>query len=164
MPKPFNPDQPSPTMDLLEFETSKHDNAPGRVDGQIPAIELRAATFDLQADPEAQSTLSHSPAKSSPGLAPFETASSVSSEDGSVQLSDKQRRRMVEDVFAQLDQMVGMDKVKEHFREIATRIEVWRRQGIDLRRKRFHMMFLGNPGTGTRRSQIFHLGTNTLIR
>jgi hypothetical protein len=159
MPKPFLTDEPSPTMDLPEIETAKNVDAPDPMYEQIPTIEVRATTFDVQADPTGQSTPSVSPAPSSPGLALSDKESSVISEDaGEIQLSDEQRRQMVEDVFAQLDQMVGMDTVKRHFREIATRIEVWRKQGVDLRRKRFHMMFLGNPGTGRRPSYIFHLG------
>jgi len=144
-------------MDTLELETSKNANAPGPTDGQIPTIKPRAATFDGQADPdpETQSRL-HSLATPSLESTPPETASSVSSEDESIQWSDEEKQQMVKDVFAQLDQMVGMEKVKEHFREIATRIEVWRKQGINLRRKRFHMMFLGNPGTGKRLVHISH--------
>ena len=74
-------DEPSPTMDLPELETSKDVDTPAPIDGQIPTIELRAATFDGQADPEAQSTLSSSPAPSSPRLTACETASSISSQD-----------------------------------------------------------------------------------
>jgi len=116
----------------------------------IPTIELRAATFNETSKTTAELEPSPSPVPSSPGLTACENSSTIGSEDGIEyeELDDQQREKMIADIFSQLDQLVGLAHVKAQFREIKERIETYQKQSVNLQRERFHIKFLGNPGTG----------------
>lgn len=123
---------------------------PDLEEGVIPTIELRAATFNDSSEATADALHTASPTPSSPGLTACETSSTISIEDGVElqNLTEGDRQKMLEDVFTQLDLLVGLPHVKDQFREIKKRIEAYKKQGVNLRRERFHIKFLGNPGTG----------------
>lgn len=55
------------------------------------------------------------------------------------------------DCFAQLNQLVGLDQVKEFLREIYAWLEIGKRRkeaGLATEQQVLHMIFTGNPGTG----------------
>lgn len=76
------------------------------------------------------------------------TASSVKDDDEVVVMSQADLDRMKVAVFAELDKLIGLEKVKEQFRDIEKRIDAYKNQGVKVERERFHIKFLGNPGTG----------------
>lgn len=51
----------------------------------------------------------------------------------------------------ELMELVGLEEVKEQVLAIQAKVDICRRQGIDLReaKERFNVVFQGNPGTGT---------------
>lgn len=116
----------------------------------IPKIELRTATFVEDSKAISYPISSGSSAPPSLGLTACDTSSATSSDDDiePIQLTEEKRQEMIDDVFAQLDQLVGLAHVKEQFEQIKKKIETYQKQGVDLRRERFHIKFLGNPGTG----------------
>ncbi|KAJ6531120.1 P-loop containing nucleoside triphosphate hydrolase protein [Mycena capillaripes] len=61
-------------------------------------------------------------------------------------------KKSVEGVFnphiEQIMEMTGLEEVKEQVLRIWDKIEVATRQGVDLSKERFNVVFLGNPGTG----------------
>lgn len=116
----------------------------------IPKIEVRSSTFHETSRAPADAQSSVSPAPSSPGLTACEASSTISFEDGKEleHLSDQQRQQMIAEVFTQLDQLVGLTQVKGQFLEIKKTIETYQKQNVNLKRERFHIKFLGNPGTG----------------
>lgn len=134
---------------VMRDEVSTHETRNVK-DEAIPTIQLRAATFIETSKPAADPQPSTSPAPSSPGLTACETSSTISIEEGVelAQLDDEQRQQMIADVFIQLDQLVGLPHVKDQFLEIKKTIEAYQKQGVNLKRERFHIKFLGNPGTG----------------
>ena len=44
--------------------------------------------------------------------------------------------------------MVGLEEVKAHFLKVQARVEIAKRQGVDLLTESFNVHFVGNPGTG----------------
>ena len=134
---------------VIGDEVSMHETVNPR-DEAIPTIELRAATFIETPKAAGDPRPSTSPAPSSPELTACETSSTISIEDGIefAHLDDEQRQQMIADVFTQLDQLVGLPHVKHQFLEIKKTIEAYQKQGVNLKRERFHIKFLGNPGTG----------------
>ena len=65
--------------------------------------------------------------------------------------SSEAKERTVEELLAQLDQMVGLDPVKTWVRSLVNRVSM-DRQLLELdgssQRPSYHMVFSGNPGTG----------------
>ncbi|KAJ4309602.1 hypothetical protein N0V84_011415 [Fusarium piperis] len=51
-------------------------------------------------------------------------------------------------VWADLEGLVGLQKVKDQFHDLEKRVDASRKQGVNLAQERFHIKFLGNPGTG----------------
>jgi hypothetical protein len=45
-------------------------------------------------------------------------------------------------------QMTGLEEVKRQILDILAKIETAERQSVSLKQERFHVTFLGNPGTG----------------
>ena len=134
---------------VMGDEISMHETVKPREEA-VPTIELRAATFIEASKTAPDPRPSTSPAPSSPALTACETSSTISFEDGIefAHLDDQQRQQMIADVFTQLDQLVGLPHVKHQFLEIKKTIEAYQKQGVNLKRERFHIKFLGNPGTG----------------
>jgi hypothetical protein len=61
---------------------------------------------------------------------------------------EKERAEIKDKAIAEINEMVGLDNVKEHLLKIIARIETSKRQGADLKEERFGTVFIGNPGTG----------------
>lgn len=65
---------------------------------------------------------------------------------------EPQQQKTVDDILASLDDLIGMDSVKEQIREIAQSVEVERRMmemGIgEATVENVHIVLTGNPGTG----------------
>jgi len=58
--------------------------------------------------------------------------------------------KSMDEIFAELNQLVGLKKVKEMFNDLVNLIELKNKTKDDLKIKNInlHMVFLGNPGTG----------------
>lgn len=54
----------------------------------------------------------------------------------------------LEELFAELNAMVGIEPVKVWVRSLAARLEFDRQEGIGDAKQNLHMVFTGNPGTG----------------
>jgi hypothetical protein len=50
--------------------------------------------------------------------------------------------------------MIGLEDVKAQFLKIKARVEIAKRQGVDLSKERFNVVLVGNPGTGEFLSKI----------
>lgn len=89
-------------------------------------------------------------ARPSSGFSVYESISIGTNEDSIefVQMSDQDRQDLVVDVDLQLSRLVGLKDVKEQFSRIKKTITAWQKQGVNFERERFHINFLGNPGTG----------------
>lgn len=48
----------------------------------------------------------------------------------------------------ELMELVGLEKVKEQVLAIKDKVEVYEKQGTDIKKERFNVIFQGNPGTG----------------
>ena len=61
-----------------------------------------------------------------------------------------EREKTLEEIFAELNNLVGLDKVKQMLNDLVNLIELKNKSGEDLKIKNvnLHMCFLGNPGTG----------------
>ena len=61
-----------------------------------------------------------------------------------------EKDKTMEEIFAELNELVGLDKVKTMLRELVSLIELKEKTKDDLKLKNInlHMVFLGNPGTG----------------
>lgn len=80
-----------------------------------------------------------------PNYRPFEQKFSAAGEEW--------KRRKDEDgaqntAIDELMELVGLEQVKEQVLAISAKVNICRRQGIDLENERFHIVFQGNPGTG----------------
>ena len=60
----------------------------------------------------------------------------------------KREENASNDALDSLMKMTGLEHVKEQFLTIKAKIDTTNRQGIDLKKERFGVVFLGNPGTG----------------
>lgn len=74
------------------------------------------------------------------------------SNDASPSKLEWQRQKEVEqahnEAMDSIMDLVGLEGVKEQVLDIKAKIETLQRQGGDMSRERFHISFLGNPGTG----------------
>lgn len=61
-----------------------------------------------------------------------------------------QEQKTMEEIFAELNNLVGLDNVKQVLKELVDLIELKKKTKDDLKIKdvNLHMVFLGNPGTG----------------
>jgi hypothetical protein len=80
----------------------------------------------------------------------------ASQDENSEDLPD--RELVKASVWADLEGLVGLQKVKDQFHDLEKRVEASRKQGMDLTQERFHIKFLGNPGTGKHRSMPLYVG------
>jgi hypothetical protein len=81
-------------------------------------------------------------------------SSSVKDESENREFLQEQLDLMKASVFVELDKLIGLGKVKEQFRDIEKRIEAYKNQGVKVERERFHIKFLGNPGTGQQHPEL----------
>ncbi|KAI1362040.1 P-loop containing nucleoside triphosphate hydrolase protein [Xylaria arbuscula] len=69
--------------------------------------------------------------------------------DVSESISDSQSEPPQEDtVLAELDSLVGLEAVKDYFKELGLYIHHNKVLNVDFTQERFHAIFQGNPGTG----------------
>lgn len=61
-----------------------------------------------------------------------------------------EKEKTIDEVFASLDELVGLQNVKQMLRDLVSLIELKKKTKNDLKIKdtNLHMVFLGNPGTG----------------
>lgn len=52
------------------------------------------------------------------------------------------------ELIDELMELVGLEKVKEQVLAIKDKVEVYEKQGTDIKKERFNVIFQGNPGTG----------------
>ena len=66
------------------------------------------------------------------------------------ELPKLEEEKSIDDIFAELNELVGLDKVKKVLYELVDLIKLKESAGDDLKIKNMnlHMVFLGNPGTG----------------
>ena len=66
------------------------------------------------------------------------------------ELPKLEEEKSIDDIFAELNELVGLDKVKKVLYELVDLIKLKESAGDDLKIKNvnLHMVFLGNPGTG----------------
>jgi hypothetical protein len=73
--------------------------------------------------------------------------------------NEEKQKQALEEAYAMKEQalqaiknMVGMKPAMEHINNIMAKIELAKRQGVDLKEERFGTIFLGNSGTGELRN------------
>ena len=66
------------------------------------------------------------------------------------EIPEYEKEKTMEEIFAELNELVGLEKVKTMLKELVSLIELKNKTKDDLKIKNInlHMMFLGNPGTG----------------
>ena len=64
--------------------------------------------------------------------------------------SEYEKDKSMDEIFEELNSLVGLDKVKKMLNELVSLVELKNKAGDDLKLKNInlHMVFLGNPGTG----------------
>jgi hypothetical protein len=67
---------------------------------------------------------------------------------GKIQEELPDRDTIKASVWASLEGLVGLQKVKDQFHDLDKKVEASLKQGVNLNQERFHIKFLGNPGTG----------------
>lgn len=117
-----------------------------------PPEIILTSPLEASSSLETQSTGSASPTPSSPGSTAVDGGSGASSVKGETGLFSQAMQEdldaMKAAVFVEIEKLIGLSKVKEQFRDIEKRIEAYKNQGVKVERERFHIKFLGNPGTG----------------
>ena len=58
------------------------------------------------------------------------------------------KTKSIEEVFASLDSLVGLNDVKSVLHDLVNLISLKKKSNLDLASVNLHMLFLGNPGTG----------------
>ncbi|KAI0446545.1 P-loop containing nucleoside triphosphate hydrolase protein [Xylaria telfairii] len=76
------------------------------------------------------------------------SATSVSGSEQDSDHDDWQVGHKLDKVTAELDTLVGLEAVKDYFRELGLYIDNSKIVGVDFVHERFHAIFQGNPGTG----------------
>ena len=66
------------------------------------------------------------------------------------QIPEYEKEKSIEDIFADLNSLVGLEKVKNMLKDLVNLVELKNKAKDDLKIKNInlHMCFLGNPGTG----------------
>ena len=65
-------------------------------------------------------------------------------------IPEYENKKTMDEIFAELNELVGLGKVKKMLRELVSLVELREKTKDDLKLKNInlHMVFLGNPGTG----------------
>ncbi len=65
-------------------------------------------------------------------------------------IPEYEKDKSMDEIFAELNELVGLTKIKEMLKDLVNLIELKKKAGNDLKIKdiNLHMVFLGNPGTG----------------
>ena len=65
-------------------------------------------------------------------------------------IPEYEKEKSIEEIFAELNELVGLDKIKQTLNDLVNLIELKKKTDGDLKIKdiNLHMVFLGNPGTG----------------
>lgn len=65
-------------------------------------------------------------------------------------IPEYEKDKSMDEIFAELNELVGLTKIKEMLKDLVNLIELKNKAGNDLKIKdiNLHMVFLGNPGTG----------------
>ena len=65
-------------------------------------------------------------------------------------IPDYEKDKSMDEIFAELNELVGLEKIKQVLKELVDLIELKKKAGDNLKIKdiNLHMVFLGNPGTG----------------
>ncbi|KAI1472028.1 P-loop containing nucleoside triphosphate hydrolase protein [Daldinia caldariorum] len=71
-----------------------------------------------------------------------------SSDDGESSDDDDSLRPDCIAILDELMKLEGLEEVKQMFLDILTKVEICKKQGRDLKKERFNIVFQGNPGTG----------------
>ena len=68
----------------------------------------------------------------------------------SKEIPEYEKEKSMDEIFAELNELVGLDKVKQMLKDLVNLIELKNKTKDDLKIKdiNLHMIFLGNPGTG----------------
>ena len=66
------------------------------------------------------------------------------------QVPDYEQNKTIDEIFEELDSLVGLEKVKKMLRELVDLISLKEKSKdiLDIKSINLHMVFLGNPGTG----------------
>ena len=56
--------------------------------------------------------------------------------------------KSIEEIFSELDELVGLDDVKKILHDLVNLIELKKKSDLKINDVNLHMLFLGNPGTG----------------
>ncbi len=137
----------------FEVEGLEHLLSPPQL---TPNRRVRGAS--LSATPLSTEHLSASPSNilTQSSSLPSSPASSVAGDDEDGHRSDvshdneprPDRGEVLAEVWAQLGLLVGLERVKDQCRDVEKKVEALKKLNLDPRKERFHIMFLGNPGTG----------------
>lgn len=120
------------------------------------AVDVSKTHTSLELDISGSSS-TQSPGLSAPG-SPSSRASDLSDETvigsaSDLEDSHGQKAPSPEDVekrvWSELDTLIGLEHVKDQFRDIKRKVGTYQKQSVNLRKERFHVKFLGNPGTGS---------------
>ena len=65
-------------------------------------------------------------------------------------IPEYEKDKSMDEIFAELNELVGLEKIKQVLKDLVNLIELKNKAGSDLKIKdvNMHMIFLGNPGTG----------------
>ena len=65
-------------------------------------------------------------------------------------IPEYEKDKSMDEIFAELNELVGLEKIKQVLKDLVNLIELKNKAGNDLKIKdiNMHMIFLGNPGTG----------------
>ena len=66
------------------------------------------------------------------------------------EVPEYEKEKTMEEIFAELNELVGLEKVKQMLKDLVNLVELKKKTQDDLKIKNInlHMVFLGNPGTG----------------
>ncbi|KAI5920093.1 hypothetical protein F4810DRAFT_448501 [Camillea tinctor] len=144
------PSSPHPPTDLYADDDGKHfQHKPSKAyqEWEIHKMMLRAENN-----------------KSSTNQSDSQTSQENSTDDESDESddsdSDDEEDRPKRDYVAVMDKLMklkGLEEVKQTFLDILAKVEICKKQGRDLKKERFNVVFQGNPGTGMETVIILYL-------
>lgn len=132
---------------LEQLQKLKEDRKMASKVSEKPRLDGKLQKLDVSSEGKALHAIEH------PSMDSQSSNDSVSDErEASPAELEWERQKTIESqsngAIDKLMNMVGLEQVKQHVLDIKGQIEIQKRQGVDMARKRFHVAFLGNPGTG----------------